>query len=529
MAMTSCSAFLQTHASRLSVRSGTAMRLLRGTKIGAWRIDGDCRAGTNSATYPVAYLHSDEPAALTVFDTPALALGSYTRRILSTAQILARVDHPGVIDIIDVGLVADGRPYIVTELHEGITLAELVQGETKLELARAITVLRRICAPLIAAHEVGVVHGELDLECIFLVEASDPYIKLLDWGIERLVGDEARRAGIEPALRVRCRAPEEAYGLVSPQTDAHALGVVAYQLLVGRLPFDPDLSLSPDRPIVDPRDLCPAIPSSLAALIIKLLDVDPRQRPTIRAAADCLAVVGRELASPPRATAPELDEYSVSRAPRRATVTAVFAAICAAVAVPVVLARTDEPITSKASTANAAPPRQTVQEQPGLAPEPPKPVEHAMAPSVQSRMPTGSSAPVPVRHVGSAPTTMPPLRATPTRTIEAKRAERVKPDIGRRVDSDKPDSTSSGEAELLTQYQRVGHDLIELRNERGAAAISDMWQQFNSLQIHHALASAHTRAAAAATLTDLRNRIERNKGVRVPETCLQNPLATGCR
>ena len=84
-------------------------------------------------------------------------------------------------------------------------------------------------------------------------------------------------------------------------------------------------------------------------------------------------------------------------------------------------------------------------------------------------------------------------------------------------------------AELLTRYQRIGHDLIQLRRKRTSEAIAQLWDEFNALKIHHALANAETRATAAATLDELRAKIERNAAVEPSKACLESPLADGCR
>jgi serine/threonine-protein kinase len=550
---TSCTAFLQSHVGRLPSRAGTAIRLLAGTKIGTWRVVGEGHAGTRSDTYPIVHERDGTYASMTVFDVPAVALASYTRRILETAQILTAIEHPGIESVVDAGLVADGRPYVVTEAHRGMSLAERIADEPALDPEDAIAILRGICEPLIAAHEMGVVHGSLALEHVFLVDWDDSAVKLLDWGIERAVLDEARRAGMELTARVHPVAPESALGIVSAKIDAYALGVIAYQLLLGRLPFDADsqvaLRLLQDEMLPDPRALWPEIPDALESLLQELLAVDPRARPSIRWAADRLAGIAHELAAPtitfvPASDAAPLDAPATVTAPAVTSPAAVTAKVCAlpppdhvewrapfnwriaavvmttvasavlAIGVVQRAERVDRLATMAAprhpptlEVVAAAPAAAKLTEPPRIAPEthaPPVVAARAAAPAVtRPRPPVAIAKATPV-------TRTPPKRAARARVAPAAAA-------------------GNRSSELLTQYQRIGHDLMELRRTHATPATAEMWQQFRALKIEPALASANTRASAEATLRQLREKIERHKGVAVSDACRMNPLADGCK
>jgi len=134
--------------------------------------------------------------------------------------------------------------------------------------------------------------------------------------------------------------------------------------------------------------------------------------------------------------------------------------------------------------------------------------------------------------VTAVPPAAPPAIATPKREPQSRqtqRASRPTPASDRATHADTSKQAADIRSQLLTQYQRIGHDLIELRKQRGAAATADLWQRFGSLKIHYALATAKTRAEVAATLGDLRDKIDRNKALQLSAACLQNPLADGCR
>lgn len=546
MPTTSCTAFLQSSVGRLPSRAGTAIRLLPGTKIGTWRIVGPRQAGSRSDTYPIAHERDGVLAALTVFDTPAVALASYTRRILETAQVLTAIEHPGVVSIVDAGLVADGRPYVVTEAHRGMSLEERI-ADDRLQPAEVIEILRAICEPLIAAHEMGVVHGSLSLEHVYLLNFDDSSVRLLDWGVERAILDEARRAGVDVPALVYPTAPEASLGILSPKVDVYAFGVLAYQLLLGCLPFEADtqvgIRLLQEHTHPDPRSLWPTIPPGLEALVCELLAIDPRARPSIRSTADRLATIARDLAASAEPTmtcdAPT-DVTEILEIERQTTSTWRIVAVLAATIASAALVRNIDGHTDHIVTI-ASPRSERELRTPELVRA--RPAPH-IAPSVRRAEPTPIttlvstpvSTPV-VSRPAVAPQLASPPRATPARASRPP-SDRVlariaapsppkKPVAPVRVRSAPP--VGNPATELLTQYQRIGHALLELRRARPTPATTELWQQFQALKIQPALASATTRASAAATLKDLRDKIERHKGVTVSDPCRANPLADGCR
>jgi eukaryotic-like serine/threonine-protein kinase len=562
MSNTSCTAFLQSHVGRLPSRAGAAIRLLAGTKIGAWRVTGEGQPGARRDTYPIVHEREGACALMTVFDVPAVALAAYTRRILETAQILTAIDHPGVESIVDAGLVADGRPYVVTEAHRGITLAQRDADEVPIELEDAITILRAICEPLIAAHEMGVVHGSLTLEHVFLVDWDDSRVKLLDWGMERSMFDEARRAGMELPSRVYPIAPEAALGIVSAKLDAYALGVIAHQLLLRCLPYSAEtqvaLRLVQEQHAPDPRALWPDIPASLESLLCDLLAVDPRARPSLRATAERLAAIANELDEPTISIAAGevKDAVPADEPPPVAIVAApvVAPAVVGAAAVTAKVLPLPPPdrvewkkpfnwriaavLTATAASAaltigvvqradqlaTMAGPRKASVLEPAAIAKSTEPQAATVTPAV-----TVPSAPAPTTaRVASTPQRTPtvaPATPKPEKVATTPPPVKKKPTV--RV-APEP-SVDAHSNELLTQYQRIGHDLMELRRARATPATAEMWQQFQALKIQPALASANKRASVAATLRDLRAKIERHKGVEISDACRANPLADGCK
>jgi serine/threonine-protein kinase len=227
-------------------------------------------------------------------------------RMLLEAKVVNQVGHPNIVDIFETGKLADGRPYIVMERLDGQGLnARADDGKLLPDLV--IAILLQICDALVAAHAAGVVHRDLKLDNVFLVDNPDepatPKVKLLDWGIAKVLSHDVRHT-IEGQLvgTPQYLSPEQARGqLVSPQTDVYSLGVMAYELFLEQLPFEADtaaevmvMHLRSTPP--PPRDLWPDIPPQLEDLLLAMLAKHPDDRPTMLEVAHRLEAVRDELA-----------------------------------------------------------------------------------------------------------------------------------------------------------------------------------------------------------------------------------------
>ncbi len=159
-------------------------------------------------------------------------------RFLRERQILARLTHPGIARLLDGGVAPDGRPFFVLEMVQGEPITAFV-ARHGLELRAILRLFLRVLDAVEAAHRSFVVHRDLKPSNLFVTADGD--VKLLDFGIAKLLGDEgdggATRAGGQP-LTPAYAAPEQILsGEISTATDTYALGVVLYELLVGERPF----------------------------------------------------------------------------------------------------------------------------------------------------------------------------------------------------------------------------------------------------------------------------------------------------
>ncbi|MBV8759322.1 MAG: serine/threonine protein kinase [Deltaproteobacteria bacterium] len=296
---------VQAQLGALTEAATDADALPPGTKAGPWIVERELGRGGMGCVYGVIHEEIGKRAALKIMHRRLVTTAS-AERMLIEARVVNQVGHPNIVDIFETGtLPDDGRPYIVMERLEGVPLA-VRADEGKILPNQVIAILLQVCDALIAAHAAGVVHRDLKLDNIFLIDnpddPSNPKVKLLDWGIAKVITADVRHT-IEGQLvgTPQYLSPEQARGAaVSAQTDVYSLGVMAYELFLEQLPFEAETSaeimamhLRATPP--PPSELWPDIPRSLEHLILAMLAKDPDARPTMLTVAHTLELVRDEL------------------------------------------------------------------------------------------------------------------------------------------------------------------------------------------------------------------------------------------
>lgn len=249
---------------------------LAGMCAGPWRIEYELGRGGMGVVYAVEHVHIGKRAALKVLHRRMPDPERHAQRMMLEARVVNAIAHPNIVDVFDVGTTHDGQPYIVMERLEGSPLSDIFISQR-----RAMEILVEVCAALAAAHDAGVVHRDLKPENIFVGEQA---VTVLDWGIARLMSAEQTIAVGQIVGTPQYLSPEQARGEdVSPASDVYALGVVAYELFAGEVPFlamttaevmAMHLHMEPPTPdLGDPR---------LEQLLLEMLAKDPADRPTIR-------------------------------------------------------------------------------------------------------------------------------------------------------------------------------------------------------------------------------------------------------
>jgi serine/threonine-protein kinase len=205
-------------------------------------------------------------------------------RFLNEARTASRLSHPNCVAIFDFGRTEEGQPYIVMEYVRGRDLGRIADMEGPLPLRRIVDVLRQTLTALEEAHELGIVHRDLKPDNIVLepLRSGLDFVKVVDFGLAKILGGEARGSGAGGALTrpgLVCGTPE----YMSPEqgrgdpldgrADLYSLGVVLFELLTGRVPFAAEnatktLLLHLEEPAPDPRNVAPdrGIPAPFAEL-----------------------------------------------------------------------------------------------------------------------------------------------------------------------------------------------------------------------------------------------------------------------
>jgi eukaryotic-like serine/threonine-protein kinase len=227
----------------------------------------------------------------------------YIGRFRHEARSVAQLTHPNIVSVIDRGE-DDGREYIVFEFVDGENLKDLIVRSSPLPGRRAVELAVAIADGLTFAHEHGLVHRDVKPQNVLLSEGGR--VKVTDFGIARSLDVEHGLTETGTVVGTgEYLAPEQANGgAVSPATDVYSLGVVLWEMLTGRVPFEGDNFVAVALRHVheappDIRDLRSDVPPRLAAAIDRALQKDPARRfPTMREFGEelraCVAGTGSE-------------------------------------------------------------------------------------------------------------------------------------------------------------------------------------------------------------------------------------------
>ena len=205
----------------------------------------------------------------------------FVRRFNTEAQAAARLTHPNIVSIYDVG--NEGNVYfIVMELIQGKTLKEIIDEEGTISWKWATNIAIQIASALEMAHRNNIIHRDIKPHNIIITE--DGVAKVTDFGIAKAVSNSTITAFGTTIGSVHYFSPEHARGgFTDAKSDIYSLGVVMYEMLTGRVPFDADTPVSValkhlQEVAVEPIKINPLIPESLNRIIIKAMQKDPMER-----------------------------------------------------------------------------------------------------------------------------------------------------------------------------------------------------------------------------------------------------------
>jgi serine/threonine-protein kinase len=290
-----------------------AADLPAGTVVGEYTIECKLGDGGMATVYGATHPLIGKKAAIKVMN-PALSVDAgLVERFILEARAVNEIGHPNIVDVFSFGRLTDGRSYFVMEWLQGMTLYDRM-WERKPALDEALDILDQVCDALDAAHEKGIIHRDLKPANIFLcpVRGRREAVKLLDFGVAKLTRAVESLDGHGPVARPQTKtgfvvgtpeyiAPEQARAKeVDGKADVYALGVIAYEMILGKRPFEADNVADLVRMhLVDkppaPKSLWPEIPSPLAELLLSMIAKEASKRPS---AAQVRAVI-RELRGTP--------------------------------------------------------------------------------------------------------------------------------------------------------------------------------------------------------------------------------------
>ncbi|MGE0791636.1 MAG: serine/threonine-protein kinase [Sandaracinaceae bacterium] len=212
------------------------------------------------------------------------------RRFLREARVAATVAHPNIVEVTDMGELDDGAPYMVLEFLEGRDFGHDIREQGPQPPDKLARIMSQACDALTAAHQRDIIHRDLKPENIYLTNLGGDaeFVKLLDFGISKILADgDHRLTKTGAALGTPYyMSPEQCRGDidVDARLDIYAMGVVMYQALTGRVPYDHDsypmlVMQIMQAPVPEVKALRPDVPDELNALVRRMMDKFPEGRP----------------------------------------------------------------------------------------------------------------------------------------------------------------------------------------------------------------------------------------------------------
>jgi serine/threonine-protein kinase len=262
--------------------------LTSGTVLdGRYRVGAMIARGGMSTVYRGVDTRLDRPVAIKVMSPQYVADPTFLTRFEREARLAASLGHPGVVAVYDQGQDGD-RVFLVMELVDGGTLRDLIRERGPLPVPVVLAILDPLLDALGAAHTSGLVHRDVKPENVLI--SARGAVKIADFGLVRAVGSHTVATGDVILGTVAYLSPEQvATGVSDPRTDVYAAGIVAFEMLTGRPPFEGDNPMSVayqhvHSDVPAPSSRVDGVPGALDDLIVAATARDPDDRPRDAAA-----------------------------------------------------------------------------------------------------------------------------------------------------------------------------------------------------------------------------------------------------
>lgn len=264
-----------------------------GEILGSYRLVEPIGKGGMGVVYRAEHVVLGRTAAVKLLLPESSRDTDLVQRFFNEARAAAKIQHRGLVEVLDYGHHVDGSAFIVMELLAGESLAARIERERMLAITTALAITRQVASALYAAHEQAIIHRDLKPENIFLVpDAEAPAgvrVKVLDFGIAKLAGTDEKRSVKTKTGAVfgtpRYMSPEQCKNAtnVDARSDIYALGCILHEMVIGHAPFDYDtwgeliaahIYVTPK----PPRQLNPNVPAAVEGIIMRALAKEPADR-----------------------------------------------------------------------------------------------------------------------------------------------------------------------------------------------------------------------------------------------------------
>lgn len=281
--------------------------------VGKYRVERILGQGGMGVVVAAVHVHLDERVAIKLLRPEGVAKNEAAERFMREAKAAVKIKSQHVAKVLDVGVMDDGRPYMVMEYLEGRDLGEELDRNGPMAEAVAVDYVLQACDALAEAHKRGIVHRDLKPSNLFLCKnQKPPIVKLLDFGVSKFK-DNSLLANTSPSLTAEAAllgtpyymSPEQIRSAkdVDERADVWALGVILYELISGRVPFDGESATSVLAAICGDKpkplhEVCKTVSADVSEIVGACLAKNLAERmPNVRELVRALAAVAPDKAS----------------------------------------------------------------------------------------------------------------------------------------------------------------------------------------------------------------------------------------